>query len=132
MSPAVGCCRGTLRACRSSVLERPTGDTGNDFLARRMHRPFGYQKWRLFTTRKRSVCALLGRTTEIGDSVDASQLLGSTPGNAVAMILAISLRGGSRSIGPQTAAMEAESCTLNLMHTNLEISLRQPINQEKG
>ena len=71
-----------------SVLERPTADTAMISWCDACTGHYGYQKWRLFTTRKRGTCALSGRSIEIGDSVYAPQLLGSTPGNAAAMVLA--------------------------------------------
>ncbi|NTZ88777.1 DUF3331 domain-containing protein [Burkholderia metallica] len=71
-----------------SVLERPTTDTVMISWCDACTGHYGYQKWRLFTTRKRGVCALSGRPIEIGESVYAPQLLGSTPGNAAAMMLA--------------------------------------------
>ncbi|UVE68662.1 DUF3331 domain-containing protein [Burkholderia pyrrocinia] len=71
-----------------SVLERPTADTAMISWCDACTGHYGYQKWRLFTTRKRGVCALSGRSIGIGDSVYAPQLLGSTPGNAAAMVLA--------------------------------------------
>ena len=70
------------------VLERPTADTVMISWRDACTGHYGYQKWRLFTTRKRGVCALSGRSIEAGDSVYAPQLLGSTPGNAAAMVLA--------------------------------------------
>jgi|OM-RGC.v1.024797512 Domain of unknown function (DUF3331). len=74
-----------------SVLERPTADTVMISWRDACTGHYGYQKWRLFTTRKRGVCALSGQPIEIGDSVYAPQLLGSTPGNAAAMVLAACL-----------------------------------------
>ncbi|RQR71282.1 DUF3331 domain-containing protein [Burkholderia sp. Bp9012] len=71
-----------------SVLERPTADTVMISWRDACTGHYGYQKWRLFTTRKRGVCALSGQPIEIGDSVYAPQLLGSAPGNAAAMVLA--------------------------------------------
>ncbi|RQR43631.1 DUF3331 domain-containing protein [Burkholderia sp. Bp9140] len=71
-----------------SVLERPTADTVMISWCDACTGHYGYQKWRLFTTRKRGVCALSGRPIAAGDSVYAPQLLGSTPGNAAAMVLA--------------------------------------------
>ncbi|VWC25985.1 DUF3331 domain-containing protein [Burkholderia lata] len=71
-----------------SVLERPTADTVMISWCDACTGHYGYQKWRLFTTRKRGVCALSGQPIKIGDSVFAPQLLGSTPGNAAAMVLA--------------------------------------------
>ncbi|KVG64743.1 hypothetical protein WT72_10880 [Burkholderia pseudomultivorans] len=74
-----------------SVLERPTPDTAMISWRDACTGHYGYQKWRLFTTRRRGVCALSGQPIEIGDSVYAPQLLGSTPGNAAAMVLATCL-----------------------------------------
>ncbi|AXK62940.1 MULTISPECIES: DUF3331 domain-containing protein [Burkholderia] len=71
-----------------SVLERPTADTVMISWCDACTGHYGYQKWRLFTTRKRGVCALSGRPILAGDSVYAPQLLGSAPGNAAAMVLA--------------------------------------------
>ncbi|MGS0896316.1 DUF3331 domain-containing protein [Burkholderia stagnalis] len=71
-----------------SVLERPTPDTVMISWCDACTGHYGYQKWRLFTTRRRGICALSGRPIEIGDSVYSPQLLGSTPGNAAAMVLA--------------------------------------------
>lgn len=71
-----------------SVLERPTADTVMISWCDACTGHYGYQKWRLFTTRKRGVCALSGRPIAPGDSVYAPQLLGSAPGNAAAMVLA--------------------------------------------
>ncbi|RQS65995.1 DUF3331 domain-containing protein [Burkholderia sp. Bp8963] len=70
------------------VLERPAPDCVMISWCDACTGHYGYQKWRLFTTRRRGACALSGRPIEIGDSVYAPQLLGSTPGNAGAMILA--------------------------------------------
>ncbi|MGU7839571.1 DUF3331 domain-containing protein [Burkholderia sp. AW33-5] len=71
-----------------SVLERPTADTVMISWRDACTGHYGYQKWRLFTTRKRGVCALSGQPIAPGDSVYAPQLLGSAPGNAAAMVLA--------------------------------------------
>lgn len=73
------------------VLERPTRDCVVISWCDACTGRYADQKWRLFNTRRRGVCVLTGRPIEIGDSVFAPQLLGSTPGNAAAMILAASL-----------------------------------------
>ncbi|KWO58091.1 hypothetical protein WM28_34225 [Burkholderia ubonensis] len=70
------------------VLERPTRDSVVISWCDACSGRYGYQKWRLFNTRRRGVCVLSGRAIEIDDSVYSPQLLGSTPGNAAAMILA--------------------------------------------
>ncbi|MGU7770766.1 DUF3331 domain-containing protein [Burkholderia sp. MR1-5-21] len=70
------------------VLERPAPDSVMISWCDACTGRYGYQKWRLFVTRRRGACALSGRPIEIGDSVYSPQLLGSTPGNAGAMILA--------------------------------------------
>ncbi|KVQ97604.1 hypothetical protein WK09_06060 [Burkholderia ubonensis] len=74
-----------------SVLERPTSDTVMISWSDACTGHYGYQKWRLLTTRRRGFCALSGRPIEIGDSVYSPQLQGSTPSNAAAMVLATAL-----------------------------------------
>ncbi|CAB3771588.1 MULTISPECIES: DUF3331 domain-containing protein [Burkholderia] len=71
-----------------SVLERPTPDTVMISWCDACTGRYGYQKWRLLTTRKRGVCALSRQAIAVGDRVYVPQLRGSRPGNSAAMILA--------------------------------------------
>ena len=73
------------------ILEQPTAQTLIVSWCDARSGHYGYQTWRTVVARVPGVCALTGRSIEVGDAIYKPRLLVGAPANADAMICAKSV-----------------------------------------